>query len=860
MTLADLIEEKLTGREPDVTADLRPEYDRALAGHEALLFAVGETIGLRDADRPPPELPPDYEVIGELGRGGMGVVYLARQRSLGREVAVKVLRPGPETRDRLVKRFLDEARHMAQLRHPNIVAVHEIGRVDEEPYFTMDFVPGESLAARLAGGRLKPAQAVAVVKQVVAAVVHAHEHGIIHRDLKPGNVLLDSSGRAYVTDFGLARDVTTGSDLTRPGELLGTPSYMAPEQARGQTELIGEGTDVHAIGAVLYEALTGRPPYGHDAPAAVFARLLHEDPASPRSIDRRIPRDLETICLKCLEKDPAKRYPTARAVLEDLRRYEAGEPITAKRPGPLDRVGRLARRQWKLLATAAVTAAIAAGLALYFANPSADTLRAWGQEREARGDYAGAIDVYRRAWEKAKGADRDAARQDVIRCISKTDDAKAAVEAARAVIKEDPLASFGKYDYLIAQAVATELRTRHGGSVAAASVETDRPLLQLAETRLKVFLNSGNGTAEERKEAELTLAAVAHILAGRPQGRPQSVVDEAPDYKLPEGTPEELRRMAADPKAHPWERGKAAYVLARKADEADRAEEARKEAARAFELLRSVYPMYSGVASVTVVSPITENRIGREADEAGFLRQAHDLAVRLDPDRKPTLRGGIRFKIDGMNITEELAASVNVILIAEGVKADQWFGQQRTVPFYKDRAEVGVADGTYTLRLEGWSMSIPPGQERFVRLMEFDTDCVPQTVTIDGKFIDVTIPARQLDEVELHGPAAGTAYDPTTDFLRWGEVPGAAYYRVQLNLQQDYKDGRSITGLPEVKVKSPRVCLGTLDDADAARRAEKLLPGRILTWSVVAYDKDDRKIAVSLDYGRPLVLTKGVGR
>src|SRR5262249_14726273 len=231
----------------------------------------------------PPSLPGDYEIVRELGRGGMGVVYLANQKSLGRAVAVKVLRPGETTFGPLVKRFLEEARHLARLRHPNIVSIHEIGRADSEPYFTMDYVAGQPLSALLARGgtgmskpgpaaetcadedaapaarashaRLAPTQALAILKQAAAGVQHAHEHGIIHRDLKPGNILVDASGQAHVTDFGLARDRAHSSKLTGSGEILGTPAYMAPEQARGQKELIGEATDVHALGVILYEML-----------------------------------------------------------------------------------------------------------------------------------------------------------------------------------------------------------------------------------------------------------------------------------------------------------------------------------------------------------------------------------------------------------------------------------------------------------------------------------------------------------------------------------------------------------------------------------------------------------------------------
>ena len=222
-----------------------------------------------------------------------------------------------------MKRFLEEARHLARLRHPNIVSIHEIGQAGSEPYFTMDYVEGEPLSAILARSarvragangasadatrsgpeakaddasaraaahiRLSPTQALAILKQAAAGVQHAHKHGIIHRDLKPGNILVDAVGHAYVTDFGLARDMAQSSKLTRSGEIMGTPAYMAPEQARGQKELIGEATDVHALGVILYEMLSGQLPYGGGAPADVIVRLITDEPTPPRKLDRRIP-------------------------------------------------------------------------------------------------------------------------------------------------------------------------------------------------------------------------------------------------------------------------------------------------------------------------------------------------------------------------------------------------------------------------------------------------------------------------------------------------------------------------------------------------------------------------------------------
>ena len=378
MTLEDLVEAHLDGKTVDVPDNLRAEFECAVAGHAALAYALDETIGTAAADhvdRSPPRLPPDYEIVRELGRGGMGVVYLVQQKSLGRLVAVKVLRPGEAIFGKIVRRFLEEAKHLARLRHENVVSVHEVGQAGDEPYFTMDYVDGRPLSAMLSGQRLSPSRALAIWKQAAAGVQHAHALGIIHRDLKPGNILVDGAGRAYVTDFGLARDMTQSSQLTRTGDVMGSLGpACAGEQALGESDRIGEPTDVHALGVILYEMLTGISPYGHDAPANVLIRLLKVEPIAPRRIDRRIPRDLETICLKAMAREPERRYATVTALLEDIRRFEAGEPVQARRPGFVYRTTRFVRRHGTLVAAIGGTAAMVLCLAFLIATPSVEEL------------------------------------------------------------------------------------------------------------------------------------------------------------------------------------------------------------------------------------------------------------------------------------------------------------------------------------------------------------------------------------------------------------------------------------------------------------------------------------------------------
>jgi serine/threonine-protein kinase len=286
-----------------------------------------------------------YEVQEVLGRGGMGVVYKAWHLRLRRLVAVKMLLAGPYAQPQELERFLREAETIAGLRHPNIVQVHEAGDMDGRPYFTMELVEGGSLFEKLAGTP-QPARQIAFLVASVAAAVHlAHQEGIVHRDLKPGNILLTADGAPKLTDFGLARHLEGTAGLTQTGVPLGTPSYMAPEQALGKTRAIGPPADIYALGAILYEGLTGRPPFRAETAVETLRQVVAEEPAPPSRLNAKVPRDLETICLKCLNKDPQRRYPTAAALADDLQRYDRGETISARHPSRLERIIKWARRR-----------------------------------------------------------------------------------------------------------------------------------------------------------------------------------------------------------------------------------------------------------------------------------------------------------------------------------------------------------------------------------------------------------------------------------------------------------------------------------------------------------------------------------
>src|SRR5262249_12431053 len=255
----------------------------------------------------------DFELLQEIARGGMGVVYRARQMTLNRIVALKMILSGRLATDEDITRFRTEAEAAARLQHPHIVAVHDVGAIDGQHYFSMDFIEGISLAQKLQNGPLPGRTAARYVRLIARAIHHAHKQGILHRDLKPSNILIDAEGEPHITDFGLAKRLGGDSGQTRTGVVLGTPSYMAPEQAAGKSQQLGPPCDIYGLGAVLYELITGRPPFRAETPLDTVMQVMDRDPPPPRLLNSNIDHDLETICLKCLEKDPRRRYPTAEA-------------------------------------------------------------------------------------------------------------------------------------------------------------------------------------------------------------------------------------------------------------------------------------------------------------------------------------------------------------------------------------------------------------------------------------------------------------------------------------------------------------------------------------------------------------------
>lgn len=330
-----------------------------------------------------------HELLGVLGRGGMGIVYKARHLRLQRVVAVKMILGGEFAGDDELGRFHAEARTLARLQHPHIVQIHEVGEHEGRPFFSLEYVEGGSLAQKLAGAPLPAREAAALLETLARAVHAAHDQGIVHRDLKPANVLLAKDGQPKIADFGLAKYTGRESLSTYSGHIVGTPSYMSPEQAHGKSEAIGPATDVYALGAILFETLTGRPPFKGTSVLETLDLVCHQEPVPPRQLQPNVPRDLETICLKCLHKEPQQRYRSANELADDLSRFLDGRPVIVRPISPLARLMRSARRRPVVATLAfALALAIAAGLsaavvqyaALVRANTETEK-QLWGTRR-----------------------------------------------------------------------------------------------------------------------------------------------------------------------------------------------------------------------------------------------------------------------------------------------------------------------------------------------------------------------------------------------------------------------------------------------------------------------------------------------
>jgi serine/threonine-protein kinase len=440
---------------PDLAAELGAFLDdhRGAGRLAAAIGAAGSSAGTAPtvdlspasgASRPVPVGVPaaaparigDYEVLEEIARGGMGVVYRARQLGLKRVVALKMILAGASASPADVRRFLTEAEAVAGLDHEHIVPVYEVGRHGDCPYFSMKLMAGGSLADRLGRVPIGPREAAGIVATIARAIDHAHRRGILHRDLKPSNILLDAEGRPHVSDFGLAKRIGEAGELTATGAIVGSPSYMAPEQAAGDGGAITTATDVYGLGAILYALLTGRPPFRAGTTLETIRQVQERPPDPPGTLNRAVDRDLETICLKCLAKDPARRYESADALADDLGRWLAGAPIRARRVGRARRLALWCRRHpivalLSVLAVATLVATAVAALALARAR-EAMLVREVGRSNRYAARHV-ASTVLRELEDLAEPVARAAARPDLLALLRARDRAglQAFVEGLR---------------------------------------------------------------------------------------------------------------------------------------------------------------------------------------------------------------------------------------------------------------------------------------------------------------------------------------------------------------------------------------------------------------------------------------------
>jgi len=390
--------------EPALVAD-------CVRGLRALQFALDEDQEPAGADElAPPTLPDDYEVRDELGRGGMGVVYRAWQKSLQRELAVKVLRPGELMFGASMQRFRREAQRLANLRHPHIVSVHEVGEADGHVYFTMDLVDGGTMRDLLARRRMNVTQSVRLMLQVCEAISYAHGQGVVHRDLKPANILIAEKHEgqldAFVVDFGLARDLNAAGGYTLTGQVIGTPGYMSPEQALGQTDRIGERSDVYALGVLLYECLTRKAPFADRALVHTLKAIVDEEPPAPHTLNKNVPRELSAIVMKAMAKKPMQRFFTVEAMVKELRRFAAGEPTQTPQPSVLHAIPNYVRRhRRRLLLMAPLLLAAIWWFSITSATRSA--LLAQGNQLFEAGEYHAALSCYDAATDRTENPPSD---------------------------------------------------------------------------------------------------------------------------------------------------------------------------------------------------------------------------------------------------------------------------------------------------------------------------------------------------------------------------------------------------------------------------------------------------------------------
>ncbi len=850
----EYVEARLAGHNVQIPDEYHTEVLQAVAAHRALQnLLAGETKPQTSKPefRPPPDVSDRFTIERELGHGGMRVVYLARQKTLNRYVALKVLRPGERSFTRLLHRFREEAQHLAKLRHPNIVTIHDIGEAAGEPYFTMDYIDGEPLSGLIARGALPPTQAVAILQQVSAAVQFAHRKGIIHRDLKPANVLLDRSGRAYVSDFGLARSISGDSHLTQSGELLGTPQYMSPEQARGQLDLVGEATDIHALGLLLYEMLTGQPAFKAASPAEIIVKLLNEEPRTLRSFDKRIPRDLETICFKALHKSPSNRYSSVSVLQEDLARFEAGEPILARRAGSLHHIGKWCRRHWKIAMSLLLTTSLALAIGPTLFDKPVEALMIWADEEMVEGNPEIAARVYARAFKKAKPSQKKAIAERIVVTCRQLDDSSIAVGLAMLVIDLVPNASFGIHDYLVAQGlVALERANSPAGALDVWAVK-ETPRLQLIESRLEIA-SQMELQPKQRIDLEETLVAVKLAIDVH---KPDRRLIPGYLYQLPSGSVDELLPQVMDEQSPIWNRAKAAIALGQLYEKQWRTQDALAAYQQAIKLVRLVYPMVGGVKAA---SGANTSRVDvPDAEECRLVSELAASLRRLSAEENDFAQGNIEFVVKGFELPESIGIDLVLELCDPGIdNPNQGLAHNlpRLIPLHQNGPiTVQVLDGKYRIRTKGHHSRWDNQAEQISRRIQVDIDGWPEQIDIAGN--TVRLPAvhlRLADEIDLLLPPNAEPIKLSEVEFEWTPIEGATQYQIQLLYTSEQPTPITHFFL-SITTQKPRLRLIDLDDAEQSSIRTNLIAGRTGGWRVDAYDIAGKLIGKSIVENRFLV-------